>query len=64
MQGTNTFSTAMKVIMSILVSNGLIEAALAGSVGAVVADRLIAIVKKDETPMDANSDGEDIAPID
>ncbi len=64
MQGTNTFSTAMKVILSILVSNGIIEAALAGSVGAIVADRLIAIVKKEETPTTTNSDGENIATID
>jgi uncharacterized membrane protein len=64
MQGTNTFSTAMKVIISILVSNGIIEAALAGSVGAVVADRLIAIIKKEEKTTGDGTDGENIAPID
>jgi uncharacterized membrane protein len=64
MQGLNTFDAAMAIIFSILLSNGLIEAALAGSVGAIVADRLLAIFKKDETNDSDDMEGEDIASID
>ena len=53
----------MTVILGVLVSNGIIEAAIAASVGAIVADRLIAILKKEEVGPD-DEGVEDIASID
>jgi len=63
MRGTSSISTIMTVILGVLVSNGIIEAAIAASVGAIVADRLIAILKKEEVGPD-DEGVEDIASID
>ena len=63
MRGTNSISAAMAIIISVLLSNGIIEAGLAAAVGAVVADRLIAILIKEEVVQD-DEGVEDIASID
>lgn len=63
MRGTNSISTAMTIIIGVLLSNGIIEAGIAAAVGSVVADRLIAILKKEEVVQDDEGD-EDIASID
>ncbi len=42
---TNTLSIAMKVIWGVLISNSILEAVLAATVGAIVADRLIQYLK-------------------
>ncbi|PKL01019.1 MAG: hypothetical protein CVV56_04220 [Tenericutes bacterium HGW-Tenericutes-1] len=64
MRGTSSISTIMTIILSVLVSNGLIEAGLAASVGAVVADRIIAILKKEEKKEELDEGDETIASID
>lgn len=63
MRGTNSISAIMTFIIGVLVSNGILEAGIAASVGAVVADRLIAILKKEEVEHDDEGD-EEIASID
>lgn len=63
MRNTNSISAIMTIIIGVLVSNGIIEAGIAASVGAVVADRLIAILKKEEVEHDDEGD-EEIASID
>lgn len=50
MQETSTFATAMKWIWGVLITNSLAEAALAGIIGGVVADRLIKYLKLNNTP--------------
>ncbi|MBN2541194.1 MAG: ECF transporter S component [Bacilli bacterium] len=45
MQDTNSLSLALKLIWGVLITNSLVEAALAASVGAIVADRLIQYLK-------------------
>jgi len=64
MRGTSSISTIMTIIISVLVSNGIIEAGLAASVGAVVADRLFAILKKEEKKEEPDEGDETIASID
>lgn len=63
MRNTNSISAIMTIIIGVLVSNGIIEAGIAASVGAVVADRLIAILKKEEVEHDDEGD-EEIASVD
>lgn len=63
MRGTNSISAAMTIIIGVLLSNGIIEAGIAATVGSVVADRLIAILKKEEVVQDDKGD-EDVASID
>ncbi|MBI9010057.1 MAG: ECF transporter S component [Tenericutes bacterium] len=49
MQDTSAFSTAMKWILGVLVTNSLVEALLAGVIGGTVADRLIQYLKLNNT---------------
>lgn len=44
-QGTTTLSAGLKLILGVLVSNSLIEALLAASIGAIVCDRLMVYLK-------------------
>ena len=57
MEGVNGFNTIYTIIMGVIVSNGIIEASIAASVGAIVADRLIAILHREEK----DSEGEPIS---
>jgi ABC-type enterobactin transport system permease subunit len=40
-EGTNSFALAMKLIWGVLITNSIIEAALAAIIGGIVTDRLI-----------------------
>lgn len=49
MEGTNSLSLALKLIWGVLISNSIVEAALAAIVGSVVADRLMQYLKFSKT---------------
>lgn len=52
MAGINSFGAAWTLIIGILLSSSLVEAALAGVIGGVVADRLMAFLSSDSSEND------------
>jgi uncharacterized membrane protein len=58
-RANNSWSGLMIIISGTIVSNGIIEIILAGSVGAVVADRLIAYRKANEAKEESGGEQED-----